>query len=149
MLAVPKLGGKKKQATPSTEVVRAQTKKFRLKANKYKNDPEKADKLLKDAQALALKKPGPMVSKLQDLATMIRLIRAYMSGAYREVPWETIALAIGAILYFVSPVDAIPDMVPGVGYLDDAAVVAFVIASITDDIHDFREWEARVEFAEG
>jgi uncharacterized membrane protein YkvA (DUF1232 family) len=148
-LAVPKLPGKKKPAAPSTEVVRAQTKKFRLKADKYKNDPEKADRLLKDAQALALKNPGPMMSKLQDLATLIRMIRAYMSGAYREAPWETIALAIGAVLYFVSPIDAIPDVVPGVGYLDDAAVVAFVIASITNDIHIFREWEARVDFAEG
>jgi len=148
-LAVPKLPGKKELAAPSTEMVKAQTKKFRLKANKYKNDPEKADQLLREAKALALKNPGPMASRLQDLATLIRMIRAYTSGAYRDVPWETVALAIGAVMYFVNPMDVIPDVIPGFGYVDDAAVVAFVVASITNDIHNFREWEAQVEFAEG
>ena len=59
------------------------------------------------------------------------------------MPWETIALAIGAIAYFVSPVDLIPDFIPVAGYIDDAAVIAFVIASATNELHSFREWEAR------
>jgi uncharacterized membrane protein YkvA (DUF1232 family) len=89
------------------------------------------------------KNPGPISGQLQDLATLLRLVRAYFSKEYREMPWETIALAIGAIAYFVSPVDLIPDFIPVAGYVDDAAVIALVIASATNDLHNFREWEAQ------
>ena len=51
------------------------------------------------------------------------------------------ALAIAAILYFVNPFDVIPDFIPGFGYLDDATVIGFVIASIGSDIRKFRRWE--------
>ena len=74
--------------------------------------------------------------------TLIRLVRAYVKGDYREVSWETVALAIGALLYFLSPVDLIPDVIPVVGYVDDAAVIGFVVASIYTDLNNFRDWEA-------
>ena len=74
--------------------------------------------------------------------TLVRLVRAYVKGEYRDVPWETIALAIGALIYFISPIDAIPDFIPVVGYIDDAAVIGFVIASVYTDLNNFRDWEA-------
>jgi uncharacterized membrane protein YkvA (DUF1232 family) len=57
------------------------------------------------------------------------------------VPWETIVWAIAAIIYFVSPIDLIPDFIPVVGYLDDVVVIGWVAASISTDIENFREWE--------
>jgi len=41
-----------------------------------------------------------------------------------------IVLIIGAIGYFISPIDAIPDVIPGVGFVDDAGVLATVIALV-------------------
>jgi uncharacterized membrane protein YkvA (DUF1232 family) len=73
--------------------------------------------------------------------TLVRLVRAHSGGRYRDVPWETIALAIGALIYFLSPIDLIPDPIPVAGYVDDAAVVAFVVASLHADLNNFREWE--------
>lgn len=119
-----------------------QTKKYRSKANKYKNDPEATDKLLKDAQDKAKKQKGPLSGRFDDIMTLIRLVKAYFKGEYRDVPWETIALAIGALIYFISPVDLIPDPIPVVGYVDDAAVIGFVVASIYTDLNTFRDWEA-------
>jgi len=123
--------------------VEEQTRKFRRKADKYRDDPKKTEQLLKEAETKARSNPGPITGQLQDLATLLRMVRAYFSREYREMPWETIALAIGAIAYFVSPVDLIPDFLPVAGYVDDAAVVAFVIASASNDLQNFREWEAR------
>jgi uncharacterized membrane protein YkvA (DUF1232 family) len=57
------------------------------------------------------------------------------------VPWQTIVLAIAAVVYFVNPFDLIPDLIPVIGYLDDATIVGFVIASIGGDIANFRDWE--------
>jgi len=127
----------------SAAQVEEQTKKFRRKADKYRNDREKTEGLLKEAEEKARKNPGVISAQLQDLATLLRMVRAYFSRDYREMPWESIALAIGAIAYFVSPVDLIPDFLPVAGYVDDAAVIAFVIASASNDLQNFREWEAR------
>ena len=64
-----------------------------------------------------------------------------MNRNYREVPWETIAYALGAMLYLVNPLDAIPDPIPIVGLVDDAAVIGFLVKSLKDDLDDFRRWE--------
>ncbi len=47
---------------------------------------------------------------------------------------------LGALIYFVSPVDLIPDMIPGVGYVDDAAVIAFALTMVGDDLEDYKNW---------
>jgi uncharacterized membrane protein YkvA (DUF1232 family) len=48
---------------------------------------------------------------------------------------------IGAIVYFVNPFDAIPDFIPVIGYLDDAAVIGWVMKTLKDEIERFRAWE--------
>jgi uncharacterized membrane protein YkvA (DUF1232 family) len=119
-----------------------QVKKAQKRADKYKDNPEAAEKLLKDAQAKAKKHKGPITERLDELMTLIRLVRAYFNGQYRDLPWETIALALGAVIYFVSPIDLIPDVIPVAGYIDDAAVIGLVIASLANDLENFREWES-------
>ena len=49
-------------------------------------------------------------------------------------------LVIAAIIYFVSPIDLIPDMLPG-GFIDDAMVIGFIIAQIKSDLDNFLTWE--------
>ena len=135
-----------KQPKVTKTQIEDQAAKYRSKASAYRNDPKKTEKLLRDAEAKARKNPGPISGRLQDLATLMRLIRAYMRKDYRDIPWETIALAIGAVVYFVSPIDLIPDFIPVAGYVDDAALIGFVIASAANELHNFREWEAQQQF---
>jgi uncharacterized membrane protein YkvA (DUF1232 family) len=70
----------------------------------------------------------------------LRLIRAYAKGDYRAIPWESLLLIVAAIIYFVSPVDAIPDFLP-VRLVDDAVVIAFVVGVVAEELDDFMEWE--------
>lgn len=77
-----------------------------------------------------------------DLPTLIRLTRAYAGGQYRALPWKALVAAVTALLYFVIPLDAIPDAIPLIGYLDDAAVVAFVMRLLRVEVGQFRAWEA-------
>jgi uncharacterized membrane protein YkvA (DUF1232 family) len=140
-----KAGSNGAQPNVTVDQAKEQARKYKRKAARYRNDPEKTEKLLKDAEEKARKNPGAVSARLQDLTSLMRLVRAYVRKDYREVPWETVALAIGAIAYFVSPIDLIPDFIPVAGYFDDAAVIGFVIASAANDLHNFREWEARQE----
>ena len=77
------------------------------------------------------------------LADLLRLIKAWAKGHYREVPWSTVAKAVAAVVYFLNPLDAIPDMIIGAGLLDDVTVIAYVVRSLATDLEKFRAWEAR------
>jgi uncharacterized membrane protein YkvA (DUF1232 family) len=103
----------------------------------------KAKKLLNDAVKKAKsyeRNKGPLAEVWSYLTALLRLLRAYIRKDYREIPWNSIVLVIVAIIYFVSPVDLIPDILPG-GLIDDAMVIAFVVAQIKADLDNFLAWE--------
>jgi uncharacterized membrane protein YkvA (DUF1232 family) len=70
-----------------------------------------------------------------------RLIKAYALGHYREVPWKTMLLVVAAIIYFVNPLDLVPDIVPLTGLTDDFAVLIWVYNSVSNEIEKFLNWE--------
>lgn len=41
----------------------------------------------------------------------------------------------------MSPVDLVPDFIPGVGLLDDVAVLALLLHALAQDLAAFRAWE--------
>ena len=75
---------------------------------------------------------------------LIEMIKAAISGEYPLPAWA-IAAIIGAIIYVVSPIDAIPDLIPIVGWLDDAEVVAAAIASLGTVIAAYLEYKKEKE----
>jgi uncharacterized membrane protein YkvA (DUF1232 family) len=80
-------------------------------------------------------------SLLPDLALLARLGRAYARGEYRDVSRQTLALSALTAGYLLTPIDLIPDFIPVLGYLDDVAVVGFLMKRISGDLDRFREWE--------
>jgi uncharacterized membrane protein YkvA (DUF1232 family) len=112
-------------------------------AEEYHEDPRRAEELARGAYHRAHEhRKGPLARVWDELMTFLRLIKAWASGEYRQAPWKSIALVIGAILYFVSPIDAIPDFIPILGFADDAFIIAFVMRAIRKDVRAFREWES-------
>ncbi len=51
-----------------------------------------------------------------------------------DVPWQRKAVVVAALLYFISPIDAMPDLAPIVGYLDDFGVIAAVTRFMSDQL---------------
>ncbi|MBM4127758.1 MAG: DUF1232 domain-containing protein, partial [Nitrospira sp.] len=45
------------------------------------------------------------------------------------------------LLYLLSPVDLVPDFIPGIGILDDVVVLALLLQSLAQDLATFRAWE--------
>ena len=119
-------------------------KEYISKAKNINNDDEKLKKLIEDV----LKKLQEISSdkktsvKLNDsLRLFIRIINAYTSKEYTYVPWKTICLIVAGLIYFIYPVDLIPDFIPVSGLIDDVALIAWIYESIQDDIDNFLEWE--------
>ncbi|WP_462247990.1 YkvA family protein [Ekhidna sp.] len=77
-------------------------------------------------------------SKLQIL---IKMAQSHISGAYRAFPVSSIILIVFALLYFVTPIDLIPDFIPALGFADDASVVYLIVKKLNKDIVHFQEWE--------
>ena len=132
------------QSMPTMQVAavvkdgRAQAEAFARQPQKLKILLDKATEKAKQADKDAFKGLWPY------LLTMLRLIRAFCRGQYKRLPWENLLSVIVAIAYFASPLDLIPDFLPGVGYLDDAMIVRFVYRSVKAELDHFMEWESGV-----
>ena len=70
-------------------------------------------------------------------------MRAWARGEYRDVSRGTIALILGALVYFLTPIDAIFDHLPFAGYVDDAAILAWVVSEVKAELDAFKAWEAK------
>ncbi|WP_303290136.1 YkvA family protein [Marinobacter sp. SS5-14b] len=84
-----------------------------------------------------------------DIRLMFSLIRDYWQGNYRAVPWKTIAAVAGALLYVMNPLDLIPDLILGIGFIDDAGVVALCLKLAESDLHRYAAWKELQETPEG
>lgn len=105
-----------------------------------KNDLET---LLKRQEAIEakVKSSGRLERFSTDIKLMFSLIRDYWNGRYRTVPWKTIAAVAGALLYVMNPLDLIPDLIFGFGFLDDAGVVALCLKWVESDLHKYAAWK--------
>lgn len=73
-----------------------------------------------------------------------RLLKAYMLGHYRQMPWKPLLLITAAVVYFINPIDFMPDWIPGVGLTDDFAILMYIYASLGQEIDRFLAWEQGV-----
>jgi uncharacterized membrane protein YkvA (DUF1232 family) len=78
---------------------------------------------------------------LNDLQLLVRLLKASVNGTYTGFSVRKLVIIVAAILYLISPLDVIPDFIPVVGYADDAAVIAWVLTSLAEELKNFKSWE--------
>jgi uncharacterized membrane protein YkvA (DUF1232 family) len=86
---------------------------------------------------------GPLRRLLADGQLLLGLVRDVRAGRYEKVPVWTLSAAAFALLYVLNPFDVIPDAVPLLGVLDDAAVVSACLKLLEQDLHDYRAWRWR------
>jgi uncharacterized membrane protein YkvA (DUF1232 family) len=90
---------------------------------------------------------GPLRRLLDDGRLLLALVRDTWQNRYQEVPWWTVSGAAFTLLYVLNPMDLVPDALPIVGVLDDAAVVSACLVLLEQDLADYRQWRARTDRA--
>lgn len=106
------------------------------------NDEDKMERFL---QRLEKKlKVIPLAgNKLACVPVMASLLRSYVKKEYRDIPIGSIIAIVSALIYFVSPLDIVPDSIPVIGYFDDAAVVAACWNLVQSDIDEYIDWREK------
>ncbi len=103
---------------------------------------EDVEVVLENEEAINKKFSGPnSLSKYAELGkVMLAMLRDFKNGTYKGVPWFTIATIVLGLLYILNPMDIIPDFIPGVGYIDDLAVLSIGMGWIESDLHRYLDW---------
>lgn len=120
----------------------------------------KAEHIVKDSDALK-----GMLSKLKSkldqsenddslrqklidyLKLVSRMVANTVSGKYSDLPWQTLVMIVGGLLYFIAPLDALPDFIPVAGLLDDATILIWLGKCFREDLENYKNWE-QVNFSE-
>lgn len=113
----------------------------RKRARQFADNPGRLHGLLDTALRQAQTRKHQLQGVWESLLTSFRLLRAYASGSYREIPTASLVSIIAAIIYLVMPADLIPDILFSFGLLDDAALIGWILSSVRGDVDAFLEWE--------
>lgn len=86
----------------------------------------------------------PTVKKaLRAIPFIDEVVAAYFAMLDPQTPLKARLIVLGALLYFVTPFDLVPDVLLGIGFLDDASILAAAIASIRQSITEEHRAAAR------
>jgi len=78
---------------------------------------------------------------IDDLKTLMRFISAWLTRKYTSVPTQSIIYIVLGVVYFITPTDFVPDFILGLGFVDDIAVLVWVMEKVKVDIDQFKNWE--------
>lgn len=110
------------------EIIASQPKKLRALLDQV---GQKIGKLARD----------PRVQKLtMPVAVFTRMIKAHFSGDH-PISSGTLGFIVLGLLYFISPIDIIPDFLGVFGFADDASVILAIFARLKDEVEEFLDWE--------
>ncbi|MBU0537972.1 MAG: DUF1232 domain-containing protein [Gammaproteobacteria bacterium] len=70
--------------------------------------------------------------------TLFNLLQDYVKGDYREIPWWSLGSVVTALLYILLPFDAVPDIIPIAGFLDDAVVLKLCLDMVSKDLEAYK-----------
>jgi uncharacterized membrane protein YkvA (DUF1232 family) len=75
-----------------------------------------------------------------ELTLLIDFALDLTRGEYQAVNVKTPVMIIAAILYFLMPLDSIPDFLLGFGYLDDVTIITFVFNQLREEMTKYKAW---------
>jgi uncharacterized membrane protein YkvA (DUF1232 family) len=110
-------------------------------AEKIMGDHNRVKALLDQFDQLLNKKNQSIHNVGDDLKSLKRLISAFHKGSYSTIPWKSLILAVATVIYFVNPLDLIPDFLVGPGFIDDIGILMICLRRIHRDLEEFKKWE--------
>ncbi|MGB3654953.1 MAG: YkvA family protein [Rivularia sp. (in: cyanobacteria)] len=108
----------------------------------------KPQNIQKDIQKITQKLPSMNRGPIKEIWPKIQSL--FQMVVDPKAAWTSKALAIGSLLYLISPFDAIPDIIPVLGLTDDAAVILSVVSTLAVEVSKYAKQSATkgIEVAE-
>lgn len=125
-------------------------KKSENRASVIINDKSKAGKTIKDALGKAVTNKGDLEGVWDKMLLLFGVAKDYTNGDYTEIPKRSIIAILGGLIYFLSPIDVVPDFVPVLGFIDDIFVLNLVYKQVVKDLERYKIWkETRLKLVKG
>lgn len=86
---------------------------------------------------------GLFARLFQSFKLLLPLIKDYWKGAYTDVSIKSIVIFLVVLVYIISPLDLIPDYVPGLGQIDDAAILGLSLFFLEKELLKYKAWRDR------
>ena len=116
-------------------------KKNETKAMEILKDKNKVSKLLEEAMNKAkANRIGPIDEIWSKLQIVFSLLKDWISGEYKQIPMGSLMILVVGLIYFITPIDILPDLIPG-GFVDDVVIFGFLFKQISADIDAYRSWK--------
>ena len=84
---------------------------------------------------------GPLARFLEDARLLLDIVKDYWTGRYRKIPYGMIAAVVFVLLYVFNPFDLMPDFLPLIGQIDDAAIMGASLMALERDLSQYRSWK--------
>jgi uncharacterized membrane protein YkvA (DUF1232 family) len=115
---------------------------YQEKAKEIAGEDGKLSKLILQVKERLEKVSGnPKIKAgLEPILVFKRMIQAHLSGEFK-VSNKTLGLIVLGLVYFITPLDFIPDFMPLIGFADDLSVLLAVYNSVKHEVDAFKMWE--------
>ena len=97
---------------------------------------------LPDKMAQVLNSVNERLPVVKTMIGKVKTLYAMMRDKDFAMAWSSKTMVIAGLLYFISPVDLLPDFIPILGYVDDAFVISLVMNAIGSEIERYQQFTA-------
>jgi uncharacterized membrane protein YkvA (DUF1232 family) len=115
---------------------------FKKSAQKLVEDKSNTLKKVHEGLKKADEHKGALANIWQQLLLLFEVAKAYSNGSYTTIPKGSIVAIVAGLLYFISPLDLIPDFIAGLGFVDDALILSLVYKQVAKDLEKYLSWKA-------
>ena len=118
--------------------IKKQLDKLKIKAEKMANNKGQLEDLLSKAKSKFSENAGKFSGVKNDIKDFMLVISTLIKEGSVNIPWRSLILIIAALIYFLNPFDVLPDFITGLGFVDDLALLNFVVTIVKSDIEKFK-----------
>ena len=116
-------------------------KKSESKASVILKDKAKAGDTIKEALGKAITNKSDLEGVWAKMLLLFAVAKDYVNGDYTEIPKRSVIAILGGLIYFLSPIDVVPDFVPVLGFIDDIFVLNLVYKQVLKDLEKYKIWK--------
>ena len=116
-------------------------KKSQNRATVILNDKNKAGETIQDALGKAVNNKGALEGVWSKMLLLFSIAKDYVNGDYTEIPKRSVIAIFGGLIYFLSPIDVVPDFIPVLGFIDDIFILNLVYKQVLKDLEQYKVWK--------